>query len=197
MPLQITLNWQGPYGLASAELRRAFLPPEQPGLYLWTVGAAGADRYQVSYVGETGNISTRMHTHVTSILGGAYYLYDDDHMTRGADPNRRERWVYQPTFRNLLEHFLNDYDRFSKAAVRNLAGYTFFWAVPEPTVTREVRQSIESALIASLQEEKVPIQNDRPSVGPARAWRVQLSSISPSGISIRGLRARCEYGTIE
>jgi len=195
MPLEIRLDWQGPFGLASAEQRRTFRPPEQPGVYLWTVGA---NRYQISYVGEAGNISNRMYTHATSMLGGACYLYKDDHITQGADPNKSQHWEYRPGLESLVGQFLSNYEWFSKAAFRNLVGYTFFWAVPVPTVNREIRESIESAIISAAQEESVPIQNVRPSVDRLRARRVHVSNILPSGVtSIHGLRSRCEYGTIE
>lgn len=194
MPFDIRLDWQGPFGLASPELRRAFRPPERPGVYLWAVGT---NRYQISYVGEAGNISDRMYMHATSMLGGAYYLYDEAHMTQGADPNRSEHWEYQPGLQRLLDNFLGDYERHSKTAFRNLVGYAFFWAVPDPEVTREVRRSIESAIIAGAQREGVPIQNAQPSVGPLRARRVRLSNVLPAGIRVSGLRGSCEYGSIE
>lgn len=188
---EITLKWDGPFSLASSELIAKFKPPKEPGVYLWIVGAA--EQYQISYIGETANLWDRIYAHSTSMLGGAYYLYSDDHLIHRKDPN--EHVKYKPGFCNLLTKFLSEYPNYSLVAHRNLTLYKWFWAVLSEE--KEIREAVESALIDAAQKENVPVQNDRPSRGSHKARHVKISSALPPGVQVRGLRSFCEYGEID
>ena len=186
MAIEINLSWQGPYGLATPELRERFAPPSQPGVYLWTVGQQS--NYHVSYIGKANDLKERMYQHVTAMLGGAYHLYDEAHMVRGEPPKSR----YQPG----LANFLKDFDTMTGLAHLNLASYRFFWAVLEQNT--RVLEAVESALITDALRSGEHIQNGKVSRGPSKSKKVHISCQFPSNLSIRGIRTEyCPYGDLE
>ena len=185
MSLEITLEWRGPFDLASHDHRVVFAPPTTSGIYLWTVAA-----HRVSYVGEATNLANRFYQHVFSMLGGAYCLYDEDHLSRETPPVP----VYRPSQESLFTTFFDDFDRHSRLAFRNLVSYRFWWATVDDK--RKVRQAIESALIEEARQRGEPIQNDRVSRGPSASVRLRITSVFQTEDKVKGISGTIQYGKL-
>lgn len=123
MSLDLVLDWKGPFSLASRSHRTSFAPPASSGVYLWTVANDIAPR--IAYVGEASNLAERFYGHAVCTLGGAYCLYDDDHLVRGNTPVP----LYRPSQKTLFTNFLDEPERFATLGLRNLMSYWFWWAV--------------------------------------------------------------------
>jgi hypothetical protein len=177
----IDLAWTGPFRIQDAE----FAPPVYAGLYLWVVGSPG--NRTVSYVGQTDNIRRRMYEHVTSLLGGAYRLYDPSDMRAG-----RMEPLYKPEYDTYFAEFVGKFNTRSRLAYDNLVAYELFWASMEGSA-RERRQ-VESALIHNARERGIPNENDRLSVGPDNCPRITVRSELPSGVVIAGIEDSVTYG---
>lgn len=167
----ITLRWRGPYSLDSGRNLGEFDPPDEPGVYLWTVlrGPEHPDSFMISYVGQASSIRNRMLKHISGILGGEACLYNDDHLFKGKFPDDSTK-RYIPEGRNLLNKFVNEFEEYSVLARKNLASYYFFWAVMPNYRGREgapFRMAVESALI---EKTKNRLQN----------WRKEGKGISLS-----------------
>jgi hypothetical protein len=189
MELQIHLQWDGPFGLATSEQRAAFNPPDTPGVYLWTVGTAV--RPLIAYVGEAVSLRNRMYAHVFWTLGGGYCLFGDDHLITGSEPIAK----YLPGPANLFTRYLDDFDNLSKLAYRNLTAYRIYWATVMHD--RYVRQAVESALITSARQNQQPIQNPRLSRSSRNSTRMQIQSVFPGSSSLGGLPPLMRWGEIE
>ena len=114
MSLDVVLEWKGPFSLASRAHRTSFAPPASSGVYLWTVANDIAPR--IAYVGEASNLAERFYEHTFCTLGGAYCLYDDDHLVQGNKPVP----LYRPSQTTLFMNFLGEPERFAMLGLRNL-----------------------------------------------------------------------------
>jgi len=151
--MEITLQWTGPFGLATPDQRKQFSPPNESGVYLWTVANEKAPR--VSYVGEAGNVADRFYEHVFCILGGAYCLCDRRHLVDGKTPHPVDR----PSRNALFADFLDENGCYWRLARRNLFACRFGWATLPGE--RRVCEAVESALITEARERDQPLQNER------------------------------------
>jgi hypothetical protein len=185
----IHLNWQGPFSLGSSAGRSRFDPPSSPGVYLWTVAPNEGQR--ISYIGQAANINERMYQHIFWTLGGAYCLYDRQHLVEGNPPVP----VYEPGLPNLISTFLNDFNRFSAIAIENAIGYNFFWAILDTDTS--IRRAVESALITRAREREEPIQNMRLSRNSANSPHVVITSLFSDGVKVEALSGEIEYGVSE
>lgn len=183
MTPQITLQWQGPFSLATPGDRSQFRPPPEPGVYLWAVREAVS--YRIAYVGEAADLRTRFCQHVTWILGGGYKLYADP----VRDPAR-----YIPKWDNFFETYLNQFDELSRLAYENAIAYSFFWA--GLVGSAQMRKSVESALISAAKKRGEAIQNVAPSRGPGRALKLCITSVFPAGVPLPAIDKIMFYGTL-
>ena len=177
---KITLNWKGPFSIDTPDNRSKFLPPDKPGVYLWTVAQhlEHLISFRVSYVGQTSSLRNRIYEHISGILGGQACLYGDEHLIQGEPPEKSLR-RYTPGQENLLNEFLKDFQKYSQLAYQNLVSYSFFWAEMPGYEGRDrlcFRNAVESALIEHAHRNGYLLQNDRLSLNPNNSPKILIES---------------------
>lgn len=189
MCIRLSLEWQGPFSLPTRETRLSFLPPAEPGIYVWTVGLAVGRR--ISYIGQAADLQRRMYEHVFWTLGGAYCLYSDDHLLHAEHPILE----YEPEPKNLLRPYLDDFTHLGQLAFKNLTAYEMYWSILGGDA--QLREAVESALITEAQKMNEPLQNTRVSRGSAKSKSMTISSPFPTGTHIQRAISEIEYGSTE
>lgn len=174
---KIELEWMGPFSVDTPDSRRSFIPPHQPGVYLWAVvqHSDSVSSFKVSYVGQTSNLRNRLYEHISGILGGLSSLYGDEHLVQGEIPEKKLR-KYEPSHANLLNEFISDFPKYSQLAYQNVMSYRFFWAeMPgySGSVQSCFRKAVESALIKYTGHQ---LQNTNLSLEPRNSPKILIES---------------------
>lgn len=179
----VTLDWIGPFSLDTADARGDFKPPNEQGVYLWTIPKDGD--FKIAYVGEAKDLAARLYQHFHMLLGGGYELYATKPLRNAVKPTDAI-CEYKPGQAQLFREFLGDFEWLSQLALRNLHSYRFFWAkmdaYDDPT-----RLLTESALIKGAVSQNQPIQNERVSRRPNCEHRIRVVSkfkeLAPSALA--------------
>lgn len=174
---KIELQWMGPFSVDTPDNRRSFIPPNKPGVYLWTVGqhSVSVTSFKVSYVGQASSLRNRLYEHISRILGGQYSLYGDEHLIQGEIPEKRLR-MYEPSDANILNQFISEFPKYSQLAYQNVMSYRFFWAeMPgySGSVQSCFRKAVESALIKHMGHQ---LQNTSLSLEPRNSPKILIES---------------------
>lgn len=186
------LNWKGPlrFGATSTPPDPKALPPGKPGVYVWTIRAGG--EYLVTYVGETGNLWNRLLEHAYGLMGGNYWIYDPEKLSRGekSDP----LYKADPVTGNWA--YVVQFERLGPLARENLLAAHIFWA--ELTAEVPIRRCVESALITAVQSsgERQVLENTKVSVGEEACPGIRIRSHFPEGAVIRAFAAEISYGRL-
>jgi hypothetical protein len=180
---EVTLAWEGPFSLGTADSRGKFEPPNEPGVYLWTIPKD--DDFQIAYVGEAKDLAARLYQHFHFLLGGGYELYATKSLRAGVKPTDA-MCEYKPGQTQLFQDFVGDFEWLSQLALRNLHSYRFFWAKMGDHDDR-TRLLAESALIECAIDQAQPIQNERVSRRPNSEHPIRVVSkfdeLAPSALT--------------
>lgn len=149
----LLLDWVGPSNLVPTPGGAQFQPPDWSGIYLWTIEES-PNRFRISYVGESGNIRNRLYQHIHSILGGAYWLFEDREAQNSGKYGKNK--AYKPA--DFLEKYLGDFPYYADLAYKNLTAYHFFWAQLDGD--KNLRKAAEDLIIVAANKAKDPLQND-------------------------------------
>ena len=179
----VTLDWKGPFSLDTADGRGDFKPPNEQGVYLWTIPKDGD--FKIAYVGEAKDLAARLYQHFHFLLGGGYELYSTKSLRAGVKPTDAI-CEYKPGQTQLFQDFVGDFEWLSQLALRNLHSYRFFWAKmgdhDDPT-----RLLTESALIERAKGQEQPLQNERVSRRPNSEHPIRVVSkfdeLAPSALA--------------
>ena len=177
----ILLQWEGPFSLDTPDNRSQFHPKDVPGVYLWTVRhpLENQTSFRISYVGETSSLRNRMHEHITSILGGKALLFEEEQFLRGTPLNASTARYKPSRSENPFREFLEDFNKYSQLAYRNLVSYHFFWAeMSEDGGLQGLpsRKAVESALIAHAIKKNDPLQNHSVSLSRKNSRKFMIES---------------------